>query len=185
MDNQLPLRDIHLPDPNSWWPPAPGWWLLLLLLMAVAAFFWWLRVKYQQRAVLRAAERELKKIHNLYKSEQNSQRVLAELSELVRRVMISHYHREDVSALVGDMWLARLDQELANHDFTEGAGAVLARGPYQPQVDFDAVQLIALVKRLIKKVLTPQWFGEWSRGWAWVTNLLPRLKIMVGSWRVK
>lgn len=169
MENQLPLRDIHLPEPNSWWPPAPGWWLLLLAFIVVATLVWWVVAKYRQRAVLRAAQRELKLIQQRYKKEQDSQQLLSELSKLLRRVMISHFHREDVSALVGDAWLVRLDQALAEHEFTpeftpeftRGVGNVLAGGPYQQQVKFAESQLIALVKKLIIKVLTPKWIGEW------------------------
>ena len=29
------LRDIHLPEPISWWPLAPGWWLLIIIALAL------------------------------------------------------------------------------------------------------------------------------------------------------
>ncbi len=32
------LRDIHLPDPISWWPPAPGWWVLAVVVLALLFF---------------------------------------------------------------------------------------------------------------------------------------------------
>ena len=163
MENQLPLRDIHLPSPNSWWPPAPGWWMLLLLLIVVMVLIWWFRKKYRQRAIIRSALNQLKNIHNSFKQSKNSQLLLSELSELTRRVMISHYHREDVSSLIGDAWLERLDQELDSRDFRAGIGSVLARGPYQQRVEFDEAKLIGLVKRLILKVLTPAWIGRWRR----------------------
>jgi hypothetical protein len=31
------LRDIHHPDPISWWPLAPGWWALAVLLLVCSA----------------------------------------------------------------------------------------------------------------------------------------------------
>ncbi|MBV1912177.1 MAG: DUF4381 domain-containing protein, partial [Cycloclasticus sp.] len=40
MNEELPLRDIHLPDAITWWPPAIGWWLLLAVII-VAAFGCW------------------------------------------------------------------------------------------------------------------------------------------------
>lgn len=32
------LRDIHLPDPVSWWPPAPGWWILAIIVLTTLFF---------------------------------------------------------------------------------------------------------------------------------------------------
>ena len=40
------LRDIHLPEPISWWPPAPGWWLLALVACALLA--WLIRFIYRR-----------------------------------------------------------------------------------------------------------------------------------------
>ncbi len=157
MDSPLPLRDIHLPEPNSWWPPAPGWWLLLLLLIVTAALIGWFISQHRQRAALRSAERQLKIVQQRYKKGKNSQQLLAELSELVRRAMISHFQREDAAALVGDDWLAQLDLALGTTEFSQGVGAVLARGPYQQQVEFEEDRLIALVQQLITKTLTPEW----------------------------
>ena len=31
---QIPLRDLHLPEAISWWPLAPGWWLLIAFAVA-------------------------------------------------------------------------------------------------------------------------------------------------------
>ena len=50
------LRDIHLPEPVSWWPPAPGWWLLavlvLIALVAISVFFY---KRYQHNSFRRQA----------------------------------------------------------------------------------------------------------------------------------
>ena len=32
--DQLPLRDLHLPEAVGWWPLAPGWWVLIALAIA-------------------------------------------------------------------------------------------------------------------------------------------------------
>ena len=29
---QIPLRDLHLPEAIGWWPLAPGWWVVIALV---------------------------------------------------------------------------------------------------------------------------------------------------------
>ena len=82
----LPLRDIHLPEPVSWWPPAPGWWLLagLLILLAVGALLVW---RWYRRGRLgRSARRALERVFVDYRHHGEPQRLLRELSVLLRRI---------------------------------------------------------------------------------------------------
>ena len=57
---QLPLRDLHLPDAIGWWPLATGWWILLGLAFAMLLVWTWLWLKKRKRdAARRYAMREL------------------------------------------------------------------------------------------------------------------------------
>lgn len=35
---ELPLRDIHLPETIGWFPPAIGWWLLIIFVPIISYF---------------------------------------------------------------------------------------------------------------------------------------------------
>lgn len=93
MPSSIPLpglRDIHPPDPISWWPPAPGWWLvatILILIWAVTLRFFlcWIRKKKLYRAALL----ELNILEAGYKAHKDAHYLAAEISSLLRRVCLS------------------------------------------------------------------------------------------------
>ena len=149
----LPLRDIHLPDPVGWWPPAPGWWgLMLLCLLLLAVIRTW--IGYRRRGRL--------KLHSLILLQQlvarfeqsgDEQRLIADLSVLLRRVAISVFPRRQVASLTGVEWLRFLDQSLTpggtDKAFTEGVGRILLDAPYKPACRVDRDALIGLIRRWI------------------------------------
>lgn len=144
------LRDIHLPDPVSWWPPAPGWWVVTLLALAAISlgiFFirkLWLRNRYR-----RAALREL---HDLGTNPQNDQKeLLKKLSTLLRRVAVQAYGRNEVAPLSGDRWLEFLDRTGQTNQFSQGAAKVLGSGLYQSTIEADMEQVRKLIQRWIKE----------------------------------
>lgn len=143
------LRDIHLPEPVSWWPPAPGWWLAMVVTAAVVALVWsvyrWHRQSRWRRGALAA----------LAQASASSPDVLpGHISILLRRIAISRFPRHEVAGLTGEDWLAFLDRTLDDGQaFRSGAGRVLTYGPYRrPEAPMDSSELIALCERWIRQL---------------------------------
>ncbi len=146
---QLPLRDIHLPDTLSWWPPAPGWVGLAVLALTGVLLALWLRWRHQRRvcSVRYQGGMLLAGIRSRYASHGDRQRLLRELSAFMRRIAITVCARVEVSALTGTDWLRFLDQADAGRQrFSSGEGRILATGPYQAASEFDVNGLFLLVE---------------------------------------
>ena len=130
--DQLPLRDLHLPDPVGWWPPAPGWWLLLatlaMLLIWLAVV---LRSRHRRGAARRHAVRALQRLERRSAADGDAVRLAIGVSALLRRAMLAYAPRAAVAGLTGAAWLEWLDSGLGEPLFTAGAGRALIDLPYR------------------------------------------------------
>lgn len=140
--SQLPLRNIHLPDPIGWWPVAPGWWILMAMavLLIVFSSWWWRRMR--RFAIKKYAVREFFRLKN--DPNLTSQQRIEILSALLRRICISIYPREQVASLTGQDWLNFLNRQLNDGRFTEGAGKLLVEAPYRKDMDCDLTALLRI-----------------------------------------
>lgn len=132
MAADLPLRDVHLPPPPSWWLPAPGWWLVFGGVLVVALVIGtWLWLRRRRRLRWEAL------FDNQVAAAGSGPACLAAASELLRRAA----RRVDANAvqLQGEAWLRFLDGRKL-HDFSAGEGRILLEGGYRPQVDEADVQ---------------------------------------------
>jgi len=163
----LPLRDIHLPEPVSWWPLAPGWWMVLAsLILIIALYFIVKRIRYSRR-LKRASRDEFDTIKNQYLSDKNENKLVKQLSIFLRRACISFYPRHDTAGLTGEEWLNFLDTTLSSANkqvsqttafndagFNSPTGKVLLTAPYLPddntKAAINADALLALCERWLK-----------------------------------
>ena len=143
----LPLRDIHLPDPVSWWPPAPGWWLLLIICaVIITAIALFKRIR-KRRLLKRTVLAELEMVRKQYQENLDRIQLVKALSALMRRASISFYQRKNSASLTGNEWLQHLDKTAERKGFETGNGKILATAPYLPeksQLDIDLDDLLAL-----------------------------------------
>jgi len=139
MDNQAAtqldlsqLRDIHMPDPISWWPPAPGWWILLGIVLLSGAGMWLARRYRQRNGWRRDALAQLSALHRqLQTKEFQPQHIVSELSVLLRRVAVSRFPREEAASISGDEWLAFLERQCRKGtSFQTEVGRLLIAAPY-------------------------------------------------------
>ncbi|HEX5126979.1 MAG TPA: DUF4381 domain-containing protein [Rhodocyclaceae bacterium] len=154
------LRDIHLPPPISWWPPAPGWWLLVALVPLLGLVFYIvlrLRRRNRWRVVALA---ELTHLRQQYAAQNlSAQKLVGELSVLLRRVAISRFPREQVASLSGEAWLEFLDHALGDEAvFKTDGGRLLSVAPYLPSTAIAEDSLNALL------ALCERWLTKLPRG---------------------
>jgi len=168
-EQTLNLRDIHLPEPISWWPLAPGWWLLLVSALLILCALYLVIKIYRSRQLKRDITTELERIKQQFQQTQNKSQLAKSLSILLRRASISYYPKTNIAGLTGKHWLAYLDKtniKLSEKtSFKSNAGKVLLSAPYLPEnteLDFDAQLLINLCeswllaphKKMVSKKIT-------------------------------
>ena len=154
---ELPLRDLHLPDPIGWWPLAPGWWILIVL--AVAGIGWLLLRAWRKRqfnAPRRYAIRALSTVEAEYLAHRDPVMLGQQLSELLRRGMLAYAPRHEVAGLTGESWLAWLDRDLPVPYFHTEGGKSLLQLPYRdPDGDFSDIDISALLAAVRMRLATP------------------------------
>lgn len=140
--NGINIRDIHLPELYGWWPPALGWWLLLLLIFFVIFGLPWLRAKWNHKTINQLASIQFLNIKTQFENHANKQRLLQDLSVLLRRICMSYATRKQVASLLGDAWIDHLNTLVGQTCFTAEMTQLLSAGPYQEKADFDADELL-------------------------------------------
>lgn len=155
--SQLPLRDLHLPDPIGWWPLAPGWWAVIALI--VIGIGWLLLQAWQRRqfnAPKRHAIRELARVEADYRKHHNAVLLGRQVSELLRRAMLAYAPRHEVAGLTGETWLQWLDRDLPVPYFHTDGGKSLLQLPYRdPEGDFSDVDINAMLSAVRMRLSTP------------------------------
>lgn len=124
------LRDIHLPEPVSFWPPAPGWWVLLALLILVCLAAYWAYKRHQRPDIRKAALDELEGFRVEMNLRDASHNHYVELSILLRRIAITIFGNHRIAGLSGEKWLKFLDETGGTDFFSTQCGQVLTSAPY-------------------------------------------------------
>jgi hypothetical protein len=154
---QIPLRDLHLPDPVGWWPPAPGWWVLFgLLALGILFVLYRAWVLWRINAARRIALEELARLDRSWRDAPNPVLLATRLSELLRRTMLAYAPRKDVAGLTGQAWLQWLDRGLDEKPFTEGPGRLIRELPYRRADERpDELDVDGLLEAVRQRLETP------------------------------
>lgn len=152
MNNELPLRDIHLPDAVSWWPPAIGWWLLLLLTIVLVGIIFY-TFRYLRRPRLDKSAR-LAMISTLteYKQHQDVVQLISSLSRTFKRIVMSYYGREQTAHVTGDELYARINKLVLHDQLSPAQIELLSVGPYRRDTGDINADIDELVKQCRKWV---------------------------------
>ncbi len=148
--NEIPLRDIHLPEAVSWWPPAPGWWLLLLTLVVLVLGSVFLRRCMKHKSLRKLSVMEFRQISQDFDQQRDARQLLGQLSSLLRRILMSYQGRENTAGLTGDSWIKQLNELASKTCFSDHQEHLLREGQFQRELDFDCLALLDSCERWIK-----------------------------------
>jgi len=147
------LRDIHLPSPIGVWPPALGWWILGILAIVLLLFLTYRIVKaLVNNRYRRHGINELRSIFNEFEQHQNCSALALNINVLLKRICLHYYGNGKVERLSSEGWLAFLDSGAkTDGGFSDGAGQILASGPYGATSHVDSSGLKRLCELWIRR----------------------------------
>lgn len=146
------LRDIHQPDPISFWPPAPGWWLVLLLFVCgIFLIRRWMK-KPKMPKYRKFALEELKNITTNYEIQRDAHKTANECALLIRKMLLVTDKEKKIAGMINEEWLIYLDKRSETTLFSQGAGRVLAKQIYQKDAEVDALGLIEATRVLVARI---------------------------------
>ena len=154
----IPIRDLHLPEMVAWWPVAPGWWVLFSLLLFTLGFIAWRALQnYRMNTSRRQAISQLRHLQAEYERSHDAVLLGIGISELLRRAMLAYAPRNEVAGLIGKNWLEWLDQGLASKVFTDGPGHNIESLPYR-KTDLDTrnIDVDGLIQAVRQRLETPR-----------------------------
>jgi hypothetical protein len=154
---EIPLRDLHLPDMVGWWPLAPGWWVLIgLAACGLLYLVWRAWQQFQKNAARRRALSQLRYLKAEYSWTGDAISLGIKLSELLRRAMLAYAPRDEVAGLTGTSWLEWLDRGLPEKTFADGPGRDIESLPYRkPDADAGDVDIDGLIEAVRQRLKTP------------------------------
>ncbi|MBV1883849.1 MAG: DUF4381 domain-containing protein [Pseudomonadales bacterium] len=136
------LRDIHLPDPVSFFPLPVAWWVLLVVVLCVVVCVLYF-LMYARKKMLRYALVELDELqfYQSQQTQQDSDTVMA-LGVLMKRYAQCQFPRNQVAHLWGQSWLAFLRSTSSSGQFDGDRGAAAIRLPYQKAVSSEEAKVL-------------------------------------------
>lgn len=154
---QIPIRDLHLPEAIGWWPLAPGWWVLIALLAAWCGYMLFRAFRrWRWNAARRVALGELARVKKEYADGSDAVTLAIQLSELMRRAMLAYAPRDEVASLTGERWLQWLDRGFDDRPFSKGSGRNLESLPYRNRENVaDEVDVEGLIDAVQRRIRTP------------------------------
>ena len=137
------LRDIHLPEPVSWWPPAPGWWILAIIILAILFFSIRWFIKYRAQNCYR--REALQQLHQV-KAETDSLQQCHLLLALLRRTAKTAYPtlEHGATALESELTsslFAKLNDCCKQPVFNDDLQKELSELPYQENPEISSLLL--------------------------------------------
>ena len=132
------LRDIHLPEPVSWWPLAAGWWVVIGIALA-SVLVALLRDRTRRRLRASALD-EVERLAARCRQGTDSSRLATGLSVLLRRVALVRFPGQGVAAMHGDAWTTFLGRTSDRPDDMLAVADGLEHSLYAPPSPVDPTQ---------------------------------------------
>lgn len=147
------MHNIDAPNAVTWWPLAMGWWVLIIVslisIYGLTQFAWH---QYRHNAYRRHALSLLGQLTPTADAE-----FATAISNLLKRVALAAYpqQRAVIARAYGASWINWLNKTCKQPPFADketihNSAEALSHGPYQTNVQFDAVELQRCARAWIK-----------------------------------